>query len=89
MSKARVYELASKYGVDSKDIIEKLKTIKEYVKTASATVEEPVVRRLEKAFPELAAAAAAAPAAAPAKKAAAKKAPAKKAAAVQIGRAHV
>ena len=51
MSKARVYELASRYGVDSKDIIEKLKSIKEYVKSASATVEEPVVRRLEKAIP--------------------------------------
>ncbi|CAB4340555.1 MAG: translation initiation factor IF-2 [Actinobacteria bacterium] len=74
MSKARVYELAKKYGVESKDIIEKLESIKEYVKSASSTVEAPAVRKLEKAFPALAAAAAASAAPAPAKKAAAKKA---------------
>ena len=68
MSKARVWELAQKYGVDSKDIIKKLESIKEYVKSASSTVEAPVVRKLEKAFPELAAAAASAPATEPAKK---------------------
>ncbi len=78
MSKARVHELAKNYGVTSKEIIEKLESIKEYVKSASSTVEAPVVRKLEKAFPELAAAAAAAPAEKPpAKKAAAKKAAAK------------
>ena len=77
MSKARVHELAKNYGVTSKEIIEKLESIKEYVKSASSTVEAPVVRKLEKAFPELAEAAAAAPA----EKAPAKKAPAKKKAA--------
>ncbi|MEI6404301.1 MAG: translation initiation factor IF-2 [Actinomycetes bacterium] len=81
MSKARVYELAKKYGVDSKVIIEKLESINEYVKSASSTVEAPAVRKLEKAFPDLAtAAAAAADQPAPAKKAAAKKAVAKPAA---------
>ena len=80
MSKARVHELAKNYGVTSKEIIEKLESIKEYVKSASSTVEAPVVRKLEKAFPELAEAAKAAPAEkAPAKKTAAKK----KAAAVE------
>ena len=74
MSKARVHELAKNYGVTSKEIIEKLESIKEYVKSASSTVEAPVVRKLEKAFPELAEAAKAAPAEkAPAKKTAAKK----------------
>ncbi len=74
MSKARVHELAKNYGVTSKEIIEKLESIKEYVKSASSTVEAPVVRKLEKAFPELAEAAAAAPVEkAPAKKTAAKK----------------
>ena len=79
MSKARVHELAKKYDVTSKDIIEKLESIKEYVKSASSTVEAPVVKKLEKAFPELAAKAAASPEEKPAaKKAAAKKTAAKK-----------
>lgn len=68
MSKARVHELAKKYDVTSKEIIEKLESIKEYVKSASSTVEAPVVKKLEKAFPELAAAAAAAPKEEPAKR---------------------
>ena len=72
MSKVRVYELAKALGVESKDIISKLEEVGEYVKSASSTVEAPVIRRLHDKFPELKEAAAKAPA--PAKKAAAKKA---------------
>ena len=77
MSKVRVYELAKALGLESKDIIAKLESVGEYVKSASSTVEAPVVRRLHEKFPELKEAATAAPA----KKTAAKKAPAKKASA--------
>jgi translation initiation factor IF-2 len=71
VSKVRVYELAKALGVESKDIISKLEEVGEYVKSASSTVEAPVIRRLHDKFPELKEAATNAPA--PAKKAAAKK----------------
>ena len=71
MSKVRVYELAKALGVESKDIITKLEEVGEYVKSASSTVEAPVIRRLHEKFPELKESAAKAPA--PAKKAPAKK----------------
>ena len=71
-----MYELAKALGVESKEIIAKLEEVGEYVKSASSTVEAPVVRRLHAKFPELKEAAANAPA--PAKKAPAKKAAAKK-----------
>ena len=66
-----MYELAKALGVESKDIISKLEEVGEYVKSASSTVEAPVIRRLHDKFPELKAAAAKVPA--PAKKAPAKK----------------
>ncbi|MUH59987.1 translation initiation factor IF-2 [Bifidobacterium canis] len=50
MAKARVYELAKEFGVDSKTVLEKLKDMGEFVKSASSTVEAPVVRRLKTAF---------------------------------------
>ena len=80
MSKVRVYELAKALGIESKEIIAKLEEVGEYVKSASSTVEAPVVRRLHEKFPELKAAAQSAPAKAPAKKAPAKKVSAKEAA---------
>ena len=52
MPKARVYELAKEFGVDSKTVLEKLKDMGEFVKSASSTVEAPVVRRLKSAFPQ-------------------------------------
>ena len=52
MAKARVYELAKELGVDSKTVLEKLKDMGEFVKSASSTVEAPVVRRLKAAFPK-------------------------------------
>ena len=64
-----MYELAKALGVESKDIISKLEEVGEYVKSASSTVEAPVIRRLHDKFPELKEAAAKAPA--PAKKVAA------------------
>ncbi|RSX54949.1 translation initiation factor IF-2 [Bifidobacterium dolichotidis] len=69
MPKARVYELAKELGVSSKAVLEKLKDMGEFVKSASSTVEAPVVRRLKAAFPQDGAAAEAAkPAAKPAAK---------------------
>ena len=75
MSKVRVYELAKEFGLESKEIIAKLEQVGEYVKSASSTIEAPVVRKLHAKFPELKEAAVKAPA--PAKKAPAKKAAAK------------
>lgn len=50
MPKARVYDLAKEFGVDSKTVLEKLKEMGEFVKSASSTVEPPVARRLRAAF---------------------------------------
>lgn len=52
MPKARVYELAKQFGVDSKTVLAKLKDMGEFVKSASSTVEAPVVRKLTAAFGE-------------------------------------
>jgi translation initiation factor IF-2 len=82
VAKVRVYELAKELGVESKVVMTKLQEMGEFVRSASSTVEPPVVRKLRGAFPADAAvgagapaavAAVAAPAPAPAKKAAAKK----------------
>ncbi|GAA3529981.1 hypothetical protein GCM10022234_29000 [Aeromicrobium panaciterrae] len=42
----RVHELAREFGVESKVVLNTLKDMGEYVKSASSTVEAPVVRRL-------------------------------------------
>ena len=44
--KARVHELAKEFGTDSKTVLAKLKDLGEFVKSASSTVEAPVVRKL-------------------------------------------
>ncbi|MGD8214965.1 translation initiation factor IF-2 [Aestuariimicrobium sp. Y1814] len=49
MAKVRVYELAKELGLESKDVLEKLKGMGEFVRSASSTVEAPVVRRLKDA----------------------------------------
>jgi translation initiation factor IF-2 len=72
VSKVRVHELAKELGVSSKDVLAKLQELGEFVKSASSTVEAPVVRKLREAMP--AAAAPSADAAPAAKKPAAKKA---------------
>uniref|UniRef100_UPI00147926AE translation initiation factor IF-2 N-terminal domain-containing protein n=1 Tax=Allorhizocola rhizosphaerae TaxID=1872709 RepID=UPI00147926AE len=67
--KARVHELAKELGVESKNVLAKLKEMGEFVKSASSTVEAPVARRLKEAFaaaPPASAKSAAAPPAAPA-----------------------
>jgi translation initiation factor IF-2 len=77
VAKVRVYELAKDVGMDSKDVLAKLQEMGEFVRSASSTVEPPVVRKFLEKFPPVAKPAAEEK---PAKKAPAKKAAAKKAA---------
>ncbi|OHR32350.1 translation initiation factor IF-2 [Corynebacterium sp. HMSC074C03] len=71
--KLRVHELAKQLGVTSKELLAELKAQGEFVKTASSTVEPPVVRKMKKVYEEKNAGAGAdASAQAPATKAAAK-----------------
>ena len=74
MAKVRVYELAKELGLESKELLAKLQEVGEFVRSASSTVEAPVVRKLMEKFPDMKAAEAAPK---PVKKAAAKKAAAK------------
>ena len=53
MSKVRVHELAKELGVSSKDVLAKLAELGEFVKSASSTVEAPVIRKLKEAMPAL------------------------------------
>jgi len=76
VAKVRVHELAKEFGVESKVVLAKLGEMGEFVKSASSTVEPPVVKRFTDKFGDELKAAADKKAA---KKAA--KAPAKKAAA--------
>ena len=71
MAKVRVYELAKELGLESKELLAKLQEVGEFVRSASSTVEAPVVRKLMDKFPDLVPAEVAPKA---------KKAPAKKAA---------
>lgn len=74
MAKVRVHELAKELGMTSKKLLEVLKENGEFVKSASSTIEAPVVRKTQEyvsAHPELI------EKKAPTKKAPAKKAPAK------------
>lgn len=74
MAKVRVYELAKELGLESKELLAKLVEVGEFVRSASSTVEAPVVRKLMDKFPDLMPAEVAPKAKkAPAKKAAAKK----------------
>jgi len=71
VAKVRVYELAKELGLESKELLAKLQEVGEFVRSASSTVEAPVVRKLMDKFPDLVPAEVAPKA---------KKAPAKKAA---------
>jgi translation initiation factor IF-2 len=51
LAKVRVYELAKELGVESKAVMAKLNEMGEYTRSASSTIEAPVVRRLRDAFP--------------------------------------
>jgi translation initiation factor IF-2 len=78
VAKVRVYELAKELGVESKILLNHLKENGEFVRSASSTIEPPVVRKIRETFPiELAAAAPAADVKDSAKKPAAKKSAAK------------
>ncbi|WP_283134335.1 translation initiation factor IF-2 [Rhizohabitans arisaemae] len=50
MAKVRVYELAKEFGVESKAVMAKLQEMGEFVRSASSTIEAPVVRKLKEAF---------------------------------------
>jgi len=50
VAKVRVYELAKEFGVESKAVMVKLNEMGEFVRSASSTIEAPVVRRLKEAF---------------------------------------
>ncbi|MGH3124855.1 MAG: translation initiation factor IF-2 N-terminal domain-containing protein, partial [Streptosporangiaceae bacterium] len=50
MAKVRVYELAKEFGVESKAVMAKLQEMGEFVRSASSTIEAPVVRRLKNEF---------------------------------------
>jgi len=74
VAKVRVYELAKELGLESKELLAKLQEVGEFVRSASSTVEAPVVRKLMDKFPDLVPAETAPKAKkAPAKKVAAKK----------------
>ncbi|HSK27135.1 MAG TPA: translation initiation factor IF-2 N-terminal domain-containing protein, partial [Jiangellales bacterium] len=68
MAKVRVYELAKELGVESKVVLTKLNELGEFVRSASSTIEAPVVRKLREALAD-----SGAPTAPPARKASAPK----------------
>ncbi|MBC7559162.1 MAG: translation initiation factor IF-2 N-terminal domain-containing protein, partial [Dermatophilaceae bacterium] len=51
MAKVRVYELAKELGVESKTLLNHLKEQGEFVRSASSTIEPPVVRKVRESFP--------------------------------------
>ncbi len=63
MAKYRVHELAKELGITSKEAVAKLQELGEFVRSASSTIEAPVVRKLRDAYPAAGAAKAEAPAA--------------------------
>ena len=55
MAKLRVYELAKELGVESKELLAHLKEQGEFVRSASSTIEPPVVRKIRENPPAAAA----------------------------------
>jgi translation initiation factor IF-2 len=51
VAKVRVYELAKELGVESKTLLNHLKEKGEFVRSASSTIEAPVVRKIRETFP--------------------------------------
>ncbi|WP_138443763.1 translation initiation factor IF-2 [Sinomonas susongensis] len=51
MAKVRVHELAKELGITSKDALSKLQELGEFVRSASSTIEAPVVKKLRDAYP--------------------------------------
>jgi translation initiation factor IF-2 len=52
VAKVRVYELAKELNVESKAVMAKLQEFGEFVRSASSTIEAPVVRKLRESFPD-------------------------------------
>ena len=52
MSTVRVHELAKQLGMESKVVLAKLQEMGEFVRSASSTVEAPVVRKLIEMYPD-------------------------------------
>ncbi len=53
MSKVRVHELAKQLGMESKVVLAKLQEMGEFVRSASSTVEAPVVAKLIAQYPDV------------------------------------
>jgi uncharacterized membrane protein len=51
VAKVRVHELAKELGITSKDAVAKLQELGEFVRSASSTIEAPVVKKLRDAYP--------------------------------------
>jgi len=51
VAKVRVHELAKELGITSKDAVAKLQELGEFVRSASSTIEAPVVKKLRGEFP--------------------------------------
>src|SRR5450756_2367676 len=51
VAKVRVYELTKEFGIESKAIMAKLNELGEFVRSASSTIEPPVVRKLRAVYP--------------------------------------
>ena len=52
VSKVRVHELAKQLGMESKVVLAKLQEMGEFVRSASSTIEAPVVRKLMEMYPD-------------------------------------
>jgi translation initiation factor IF-2 len=52
VAKVRVHELAKQLGMESKVVLAKLQELGEFVRSASSTVEAPVVRKMLELFPD-------------------------------------
>src|SRR5919112_3070551 len=50
VAKTRVHELAKTYGIESKEVLDKLKELGEFVKSASSTIELPVEMKFKKTY---------------------------------------
>src|SRR3954454_12943307 len=50
VAKTRVHELAKLYNVESKEVLEKLKEMGEFVKSPSSTIELPVEMKFKKQY---------------------------------------
>ena len=54
MAKVRVHELAKELGITSKEALNKLQEMGEFVRSASSTIEPPVVKKLRSAYADAA-----------------------------------